>query len=54
MQKFIYHNKKTGQKIYTDERVDLKDFELVMEARDTKMASKKIIQKAYGKKSKNV
>jgi hypothetical protein len=51
MNKYIYINKKTGQKIYCDTPRDLKDFELVMEARDTKMSSKKIIKKTYGEKS---
>jgi hypothetical protein len=45
MNKYIYINKKTGQKIYCDKPCDFKDFELIMEARDTKMSNKKIIKK---------
>ena len=45
MQKFVYKNIKTGQKIYSDKRLDLKGFELVMEAKNTQMKTSKTYKK---------
>ena len=45
MEKNIYRNKKTGQKIITKEKLNKKDWELVKQWRDTKMKSDKIKKK---------
>lgn len=48
--KKVYINRKTGQKIYTDKELNLKDFDLVVEPRNMKMSSDKIIKKVGIKK----
>lgn len=55
MKKYIYKHKTTGQKIYSDFKLDREDLELVREMRNTKMANDKIIKKSRykSKKEKN-
>jgi hypothetical protein len=45
MDRFVYRNKKTGQKIYSDRPLDLKDLELVSEVKDTRMKSAEVRKK---------
>ena len=49
MQKFVYINKKTGQKLYSDKELNLPDFELLMEAKNTQMKTSKTYKKKYKK-----
>ena len=52
MHTFVYKNNKTGQKIYSDKKLDLKKlkgFELVMEAKNTQMKTSKTYKKKYKK-----
>lgn len=45
MKKFVYKNKKTGKKIYSNEKIDNKELELVRVFGNTKMPDSKIIKK---------
>lgn len=49
MKKFVYKNKITGAKIYTDKPITgkLGDFVLVTAMRDTQMKSQNIVQKFW-------
>jgi len=50
--KFIYRNKKTGQRLYSNEELHLKDFNLEMEVKNTQMRSRKINKKSALKNNK--
>ena len=45
MHKYIYKNLKTGEKIYTNEKINKEGFKLVFELRSSDMKSKEINQK---------
>ncbi len=47
--KYIYINKKTSQKLYSETELNLPDFELLMEVKNGKMSNKKIVKKKYGR-----
>lgn len=48
MKKYIYRNKKTGKKIYSDEIIkDNKDLVLVSAVKDMQMKSSNIVQKFW-------
>ncbi|MFA6158892.1 MAG: hypothetical protein WC763_04720 [Candidatus Paceibacterota bacterium] len=43
--KFIYKNKKTGQKVYSDKPLNDKDLVLVKQVRDGRMKGNEVTQK---------
>lgn len=46
---FVYRNKNTGQKIYSDRPLNLKDLELVSQVKDARMKSGEVRQKRNAK-----
>ena len=45
MNKYVYRNKKTGAKVYSDKPLNDPSLELVREFRDGKIKSNKVIKK---------
>lgn len=45
MKKYIYRNKKTGKKVYSDKPLQDKDLVLVTQIRDGRMKSNEVTQK---------
>jgi len=45
MKKFVYLNKKTGQKVYSDEELEDSDLVVVVKVKNGQMKANKIVQK---------
>lgn len=48
MYKYTYVNKKTGVKVYSNEKLDRDDLELICEIRNTQIHSEDTTKKEYG------